>query len=345
VRPADAMPARCPPIAFAFKNLNDCPQRFPCPVVSVWCQVEPIRVVTADQLAMPAGGTPCFEKLNRLPWSRGFSFSSHGVAISVRSNDPQCLDALCTRLPAGAVGYSGLSVDLMFSLWVPAVATRPGVRQFTLLYINDGLVARDLDCQRVMHHFDQRARLAVAALAPERVFLHAGVVGWTGRAVIMPGPSRSGKSELVRALLRLGATYYSDEYAVIGPAGEVEPYPRPLSIRRHSNGQPYTVSSQQMGAQIGSDPIPAGLLLFSQYDRHADWRPRRLSPAEAAVGLISNAVAACVSPELVLPQVCAISRQVPAFETPRGEAHQVAALVLQAIEDAGSRQPSDVRLT
>jgi hypothetical protein len=207
------------------------------------------------------------------------------------------------------------------------------VRPFALLYLNDGLVARDIDTQRVVHCFDQHARLAVAALVRDRVFVHAGVVGWRGRAVILPGPSRSGKSELVRALLRLGATYYSDEYAIIGPTGEVEPYLRPLSIRRNGAGQPHTITPEQLGAQAGAAPLPIGLLLFSHYDPDARWQPRRLSPAEAAMGLISNAVSAQISPQLVLRQLSALSRLVPAFETPRGEAQQAAALILRAIED------------
>jgi hypothetical protein len=293
-----------------------------------------IRVVDVGQLAMPAGGTPCFEKLNRLHWTHGFSFLSHGVAISVRSNAPRYLDMLSTRLPPGSAGFPGSRADVIFSLWVPATPSGPGARHFTLLYRNDGLVARDLDTQRVIHFFDQHTRLTVAALARDRVFVHAGVVGWKGRAVILPGPSRSGKSELVRALLGLGATYYSDEYAIIGPAGEVEPYLRPLSIRRGGADQRDTI----VPARAGATALPAGLLLFSRYHPDARWQPRRLSPAEAAVALISNAVAAQVSPQLVLRQASTLSRLVPAVQTPRGEAHQAAALVLQAIDDpaAGS---------
>lgn len=291
--------------------------------------MEPIQVVDAGGLAMPAGGTPCFEKLNHLPWSHGFSFLSHGVAISVRSNAPRYLDVLSTRLPPGSTGFSGSQVNVIFSLWIPAAPAGPGRRHFTLLYRNDGLVSRDLDTQRVIHFFDQHARLTVAALAHDRVFVHAGVVGWKGRAIILPGPSRSGKSELVRALLGLGATYYSDEYAIIRPTGQVEPYLRPLSIRRTGVGQRHAI----VPAQAGATALPAGLLLFSQYHPDARWQPRRLSPAEATVGLISNAVAAIVSPQLVLRQASALSRLVPAFQTPRGEAQQAATLILQAIDD------------
>lgn len=295
--------------------------------------MESIRVIDVGQVALPAGGTSCLEKLNRLLWTHGFSFSSHGVGISVRSNAPRYLDVLKTRLPTGAVAYSGSCVDVIFSLWVPPVASSPGMRHFSLLYQDDCLVARDLGTEHVVDCFSRHAQLAVAALVRDRVFVHAGVVGWKGRAAIFPGPSRSGKSELVRALLRLGATYYSDEYAIIGPSGQVEPYLRPLSMRRSGDGRSYTIAPERLGAHVGTFPMPIGLLLFSRYDPDAHWRPRRLSPAEAAVGLISNAVAAQIAPQLVLHQVTALSRVVPAFETPRGEAQQAAALVLEVLDD------------
>ena len=37
--------------------------------------------------------------------------------------------------------------------------------------------------------FESVARLSVAELAPRRVFVHAGVVGWKGRAIVVPGPT------------------------------------------------------------------------------------------------------------------------------------------------------------
>jgi hypothetical protein len=145
-------------------------------------QMDAVRVVDADRVALPVGGTPCFAKLNGLAWQQGFSVTNHGVRISVRSNSPQYLDVLRALLPPGSSGYAGSSVDVVFSLWVPTAPAARGVRQFTLLYLNDGLLARDLNTERVVHWFEQNARLAVAALCPDDVFVHAGVVAWHGRA-------------------------------------------------------------------------------------------------------------------------------------------------------------------
>jgi hypothetical protein len=62
-------------------------------------------------------------------------------------------------------------------------------------------------------------------------FLYAGVVAWQGHAIVFPGRSLSGKTTLVREMLRLGATYYSDEFAVVDNSGLVHSFPRPLGIR------------------------------------------------------------------------------------------------------------------
>jgi len=80
----------------------------------------------------------------------------------------------------------------------------------------------------------------IALWARRRVFVHAGVVAWQGRAVLIPGRTLSGKSWLVRALVRAGAEYYSDEFAVLDARGRVHPYPLPP---READGRP----------QLGSD--------------------------------------------------------------------------------------------
>src|ERR687894_479249 len=50
------------------------------------------------------------------------------------------------------------------------------------------------------------------------------VVARGGRALVRPGPSLSGKTTLVAALVRSGAAYLSDEFAVLDPEGRVHPY-------------------------------------------------------------------------------------------------------------------------
>ena len=73
--------------------------------------------------------------------------------------------------------------------------------------------------RHVLESFATRLKAYIAEMARRRVFVHAGAVGWHGKAIIIPGRSMSGKTSLVRELVRAGAIYYSDEYAVLDLQG------------------------------------------------------------------------------------------------------------------------------
>jgi hypothetical protein len=122
--------------------------------------------------------------------------------------------------------------------------------------------------------------------ARDRVFVHAGVVGWQGRAILLPGRSMAGKSTLVRALLAAGATYYSDEFAVLDAKGRVHPFPRRLSLRRPGmlSDRPHAAD---LGAATGSRPLPVGLIVHTEYRPGAGWRPKPLTAARSMFELAS----------------------------------------------------------
>src|SRR6267143_94986 len=171
------------------------------------------------------------QKVDRLGWAAGFSIKSYGVRIGIRSNDPSCLKRIRKHLPHGWELSSSPVVDRLYSLLIGG-GTRPGsnVRRFNLLYGDHIRLARSLDVEQIFERFESDLRLLVAELARRRVFVHAGVVGWKGRAIVVPGRSFSGKTSLVAELVRAGETYYSDEYAVFDSRGRVHPFPKPLEI-------------------------------------------------------------------------------------------------------------------
>lgn len=298
-------------------------------------QAQPIRLMDAGELAIPTGGTPCFAKLNRLAWTGGFSFTSFGIDITVRSNSRCVLDRMRAVLPPGATAFTGDTVDWVFSVWSPmarAGAADNRVREFTLLYLNDGLLARDVDANGVIDRFAHEVQIGVATRCRDRVFVHAGVIAWQGKALVVPGASGTGKSELVRALLRLGVTYYSDEYAILTTDADVQPYRRPLTLRRPGGSQRERWSPIDAGE--GDEPLAVGLVIFTRFVAGARFKPRRMPSAQAALTVIQNAVAARVSPALVMRAASELSRSVPAVQTPRGEAARVAPLILDALEQA-----------
>jgi len=68
--------------------------------------------------------------------------------------------------------------------------------------------------------------------APELYYVHAGVVAVGGRALVLPGLSRAGKSTLVLALIEQGAQLLSDELLAFDPASRLAlAFPRAIKIR------------------------------------------------------------------------------------------------------------------
>src|SRR5579862_5116240 len=154
------------------------------------------------------------QKLDRLGWAAGICFRSYGVRIGIRTNTPEVLDRLPPLLPPGWKPGTSPIVDVLYSLKVGS--GKPArIRQYHLLYSGPRRVARSLELEELFEPLESDLQALVAGAARRRVFVHAGVVGWKGQAIVIPGRSYSGKTLLVAALVRAGATYYSDEYAVL----------------------------------------------------------------------------------------------------------------------------------
>ncbi len=156
-------------------------------------------------------------------------------------------------------------------------------------------------------------------MCTEKVFIHAGVVGWKGSAIVLPGISGSGKTTLVTALVKAGATYYSDEYAVLDEDGLLHPYDR-LGRRVGVPSCP------------GPEPLPVGFIVATHYNANALWQPVALSRGRAILSLIDNAVSIRRQPHFVLPILRRATSTTIAFQTARGEAEDVAPLILREIE-------------
>ena len=117
--------------------------------------------------------------------------------------------------------------------------------------------------------------------------LHAGAVVWNQRALLLPGATHAGKSSLVAELLRRGATYFSDEFALIDAQGFVHPYPRPLLLR---NGRPQQspVLAQEFNVRVGDAPAPVGWILSLEYVPGSTWNVSSLPHGEAVLTLLKN---------------------------------------------------------
>lgn len=211
--------------------------------------------------------------------------------------------------------YSAIATNLDFDL-----EQGQDAKQSYLLWSDNTLLVASTDVETVVSTFERELELYIAEHAKRRVFVHAGVVGWKGRAILIPGRSLSGKTTLVAELVRAGATYYSDDYAVLDARGRVHPYPRPLSLRAEPTAKPTKHPVEELGGKVGTVPLPAGLVIVSSYRPGAHWRPRRLSVGLGVLELLSNTVSAQRQPDVVLPVLQQAVSQAMILKGTRGEA-------------------------
>lgn len=69
----------------------------------------------------------------------------------------------------------------------------------------------------------------------EYLMIHAAVVAWKGRALVLPARMNSGKTTLSAGLLKSGFTYLTDEVALLDRStGKVHPYPKALTLGARS---------------------------------------------------------------------------------------------------------------
>ena len=154
------------------------------------------------------------EKIDRLGWAAGISFRAYGLRIGIRANSPEALRRTLCHLPPKWKPAASPVVDCLYSLIDGGAEKGSRVRRYNLLYTGPFRLARTLDLEKVFEVLESDLQVYIAERARTRLFVHAGVVGWRGRAIVIPGSSYSGKSTLIAALVGAGAVYYSDEYAV-----------------------------------------------------------------------------------------------------------------------------------
>src|SRR3954463_11769902 len=212
------------------------------------------------------------EKLDRLVWAEGLTVRAYGVQLGLRASEPGVLAPLLARLPPDWKPAASPFVDRMYSYIAGGHPPGSRVRRFHILYIDHARVARDHRLDPCLDALEVDARHTVSVLSTQRVFVHAGVVGWGGGAIVIPGDSFSGKTSLVAALVRRGATYYSDEYAPLDRSGRVHPFAKPLSIRGDRKH-----SAEELGGATGRRPLTVRAIVQAPFREGAQWRPRERS--------------------------------------------------------------------
>jgi hypothetical protein len=193
-----------------------------------------------------------------------------------------------------------------------------------------GPMERELDFRRLLNAL---FRVHVAEKAREWVFIHAGVVEWMGYALILPATSHGGKTTLVRELIKLGARYFSDEYAVLDTEGLVHPYERDLSIRSPGSLDQIEVSPHELGAKVGNKPVPVGMVALTKYQSGADFQPERISIGLGIMETIPEVIPIRINADFSLKVLNTAFRRAIIVKSLRGEATVAASLILSYFDD------------
>lgn len=212
------------------------------------------------------------------------AFESFGVRVRVTWDRPEVAAHLHDVLPPEYVEIPMDTEAEDFGLIADAGGTYTFTRQ-------GSPVSSDVDLEFGLMMLQTQIRILIGLNAPERIIVHAGAVAVGDRAVIFPGRSFSGKTTLVAAFLQAGATYLSDEFAVLDPEGTVHPFLTRLSVRE-SEDRRRSVDASEVGSAGVAPKLPLGAIVVTTYRPGADWAPEEITRGQAALALLDNAVAA-----------------------------------------------------
>jgi hypothetical protein len=248
--------------------------------------------------------------------AKEIAFESFGARVGVIADTPEVLDRIPALLPPDAQPCSPAAADGWFSV----LGKPDGSYDFL---IDGSPVTTRIDLGFAMMLLEAQLRIFIGLHAPNRIFIHAGVVAHEGRAIVIPGQSFAGKTTLVLALVRAGALYYSDEFAVLDEEGLVHPYAKPVSVRDEDQVQT-DHDVERYGGIAGEEALPVGTVVVTEYRPGAEWNPTEFSPSRGALAMFANTVAAIKRTEEAMRAIKLAVDGALLLEGERGEADAMA---------------------
>jgi len=184
-----------------------------------------------------------------------------------------------------------------------------------------------------LEDFSRDLMIHVANHAPDHVFVHAGVVAQSGRALLLPGPSFAGKSTLTAALVRAGAIYYSDEYAVLDEQGWVHPYARDLQMREPGNPAQSSLPVSSLRGKAGAVPLRVAQVVFTRYRPGSSWSPQPLTRGRALLEMIRHTIPVQRTPARVMATLSHMLEGATAWSSNRDDASLTAQRLLASLDE------------
>ena len=255
---------------------------------------------------------------------------SFGVKINFTTNTPDGIEDIRQMLAQTLAGCSREIEPTETEHHFRLVRNFSGKDSF---YKEDEQIYSNLQREWTVEEMSSKVRITVAEFAVGRVFLHSGAVCWKGKAIIYPAATFSGKTALTAALVKRGATYYSDEYAIIDENGFLHPFPKTLSIRGIVDD--YTQVEhpvETLGGKTGKKKIPVGMVLITKYSKNAVWKPQILTPARGIMAMLKDAIPIRTYPDYVLKVLKQLSNTAKVVKSRRGDVEKSADSILDFFE-------------
>jgi hypothetical protein len=176
------------------------------------------------------------------------------------------------------------------------------------------------------------------------VVLHAGAVSLNGRAIVLAGPTGSGKSSLAAWFVANGFRYLSDEVVALVEGGtDVVGFPRAMVVKGEAAGKVEafigcgaagiirTAAStmiRPMPERIaGRSPQPCGLIIFPKFEPGAPLRIAPVSAAQTGLRLMGCNLNARNLRGEGFAEIGALARTAPAFVLHYGDFDQLSGVV------------------
>lgn len=248
--------------------------------------------------------------------------TAFGVTVAIETDDPRIFPFLDEQLPAFPDDSARRTPALAYRV------ARVQARGRVAVMRGRRTIATANELWGASMRLVGDLQSALAHAAAGWTFVHAGVVEIRGRALLLPARSGAGKSTLVAALLRAGAVYGSDEFAVLDRQGQVHPYSRRLALR--TEGQAISrVSPEQLGSRAFSRHIAPGAVLFTQFHPDGRLEAQSMSVGHVVMRLLEHCLDARSRPSETLRTLGAVAGSAPGFVSARGDADTTAHAVIE----------------
>jgi hypothetical protein len=256
------------------------------------------------------------------------SYTAYGVPITLRTTVQLLKELPFPLIPGAEPCAAERNPTVVFRFYpAPSSAGEP------VFVVGEGerAIFASADVREAARVLESQLHLRAAALTDQFVFVHAGVVQWRGRALVLPGRSHTGKSSLAAALVAAGAQYYSDEYAVIDLDGRVRAFPRPLRLREKGVERLERGQAAEPATTSELEPLPVGWVMNLRFREGAVWNPQELTPGQTLLALLENTVAVRRQSELTLRTLKLAIEAAKGWQSERGDAAHAAVEVLRMI--------------